>query len=226
MFEIMLPVLTNDRKFSDTADVFFNTATHRKMTEQEPQGDVPPLRVGTIYENGPAWQRGLRLGDEIIQIGDTPVKTLNDVRDVMSRDVRVGESIRVMVHRGAASQVLNGARPFVGFGLLESSVTRGSDYLPIETIYEGGPAWNAGLRLDDEVLQIGNSGRPITSLPQVRQILQKEAVVGKTLRVVFRRPNAEGVQETHETQLPVLTADEKYKDSPHFFNTYAHQKIQ
>ena len=53
--------------------VFFNTRLHEKLTEAEPEAtaSVPPLRVGTIYENGPAWKNGLRLGDEVLEIGDT-----------------------------------------------------------------------------------------------------------------------------------------------------------
>jgi len=117
---------------------------------------------------------------------------------------------------------LTGCGPFVGFGLLENSARQNTGSLPVETIYEHGPAWEAGMRIDDEISEIGQSHQPINSLNQVREVIMREAKVGQPLRVLGTRPNG----ERYETSILVKTATEKARTySDLFYDTRAHQKL-
>merc|ERR1711964_585552 len=101
---------------------------------------------------------------------------------------------------------LANGRPFVGFGLLERQTTSSgkasTQPLQVESIFKDGPAWDAGLRLGDEVLELGNT--PVKTLPQVRDIVLKTKV-GQNLRVLARRDGA-----NRELQLAVATSEDKY----------------
>ena len=137
---------------------------------------------------------------------------------------RVVERI-VEIEPKAAPRDLSGCGPFVGFGLTESDAIKNRGSLPIETIYEHGPAWEAGMRLDDEIHQIGQSGQPINSLAQVRETIMREAKVGQPLRVVGTRPST---GEQYQTEMNVRTTNTKAGQQGWddvFFNSKTHQKL-
>merc|ERR1711964_734675 len=88
------------------------------------------------------------------------------------------------------------AVPFVGLGLNES--------LQVYQVYNDGPAWNAGVRLGDEVLEVGHHA--VHSQDDVCNVIRREAKVGRELRIVLRRAG-----EIFSVALPVATTDEQYR---------------
>merc|ERR1711964_726351 len=88
------------------------------------------------------------------------------------------------------------AVPLVGFGL--------NEYLQVYQVYHDGPAWNAGVRLGDEVLEVGHHA--VHSQDDVRNVIRREAKVGRELRIVLRRAG-----EIFSVALPVATTDEQYR---------------
>lgn len=116
-----------------------------------------------------------------------------------------------------------GMGPFVGFGLTETTGTQNTGSLPVETIWENGPAWDAGLRLGDEVVQVGNNSRPVNSLRDVQETLRSEAKIGQSLPVVA----VQNGQRKNLTIVPKTThakaGQEGWNDV--YFNTKSHQKL-
>ena len=346
-------VMTSEAKYRELGPaIFFDTHIHNKVVESEPTGPVAHLRVGSIYQGGPAWAEGLRTGDEILRIGTREVFSLVDVRQAVFEQAKIGVPLRFVARRRSSgyssgfayrgsnqgsrvgtprgpaittntdtfaattlTTALSGAnsgdgvtsahtrrlsgsfasksliapppfpvsdstsssnthivhtykitqpsstgvpstrtfspisspvadrqtsqhpspsgfRPFVGFGLVELSQTvhdtNTVEGLPVDTIHRGGPAWVAGIRLDDLVIEIGAPDAPITSLAQVRAAIRQHGIVGQPLRVVVQRGGGVHLKNTHnnngsgswtspsqsmdqmtfETFLTVKTADE------------------
>lgn len=59
---------------------------------------VSPVAVSTLYENTPAAESGIRLGDRVIAVGDKPIRQPSDVLDVAFFS-KVGETLPVKVER-------------------------------------------------------------------------------------------------------------------------------
>ena len=152
---------------------------------------------------------------------EVPVERV--VEKVVEKIVEVPVEKIVEVEKKPVARDLSGCNPFVGFGLVESAQTANRGSLPVETIYEHGPAWEAGMRIDDEISQIGSSGQPINSLNQVRDTIMREAKVGQPLRVVGRRPST---GETYQTEMLVKTTAAKASQwNDLYYDPRAHQKF-
>ena len=121
---------------------------------------------------------------------------------------------------------LSGLAPFVGFGLTEDDSVSNTGMLPVEIIWQDSPAWDAGLRIGDEVARVGNNDRPVNSLQDVQQALRAEAQVGKPLRIVaLRGKNHE--QQLNLTVIPKTTNPRAEHNGWHdiFYDTGKHQKL-
>jgi S1-C subfamily serine protease len=57
------------------------------------------LRISGVIDDSPAQRAGLRDGDIIVQIGSTPIRSIYDLMDVLSR-AEPGEETEVVVLRG------------------------------------------------------------------------------------------------------------------------------
>lgn len=71
---------------------------------------VAGLLVSSLAEDGPAARGGLLVGDVIVQVGDTPVSTLDALRDRLP----VGARVQLQLVRGGQSQTVEldvGQRP-------------------------------------------------------------------------------------------------------------------
>ena len=94
-------------------------------------------------------------------------------------------------------------RPFVGLGM-RTNAKDNSRGLQCDVLWSDGPAQRAGVRLEDEIIAIGNNGQRLTSLRQAQSIIEREARVGGYLRVVGRHAQT-GYR--YETQVRVMTRD-------------------
>merc|ERR1711900_136664 len=170
--------------------------------------------INSIHEGGPADRAGLKIGDEVVQIGNTKVSTLVEARSAIQNQARVGESLKWVVHRGPKedplrAEALTKGKPFVGFGLLERQTTSSGKHvtetqpLQVESVYQDGPAWDAGLRLGDEVLEMGRGS--VKNLGDVRNVVQATKV-GQNLPIVRRRNG-----KTENLTLKVATNEAKFK---------------
>jgi hypothetical protein len=96
-------------------------------------------------------------------------------------------------------------RPFLGIQLAEKQThfsrhsSGAPDPLHIDAIYRGGPAYEQGVRLGDEVIRV--AGAEVTSLAHMRHVMQKSVRVGGTVTLVIRRAvpaeGAAGIMEDH-----------------------------
>ena len=93
--------------------------------------------------------------------------------------------------------------PFVGMGM-RTNVKDSSRGLQCDVLWGDGPTQRAGVKLEDEIITIGNSGQRLTSLRQAQAIIQREARVGGYIRVVGRHADTGYRYETH---VRVMTRD-------------------
>ena len=147
-------------------------------------------RIRQMPENTPAWQAGLRGGDEIKAVNGKPVASWSELRFALIEAVIDKGDARVDVERfayGPVSALLPGAKldeldaDSDVLGLLGLSVAR-----PPPTILEvspGGPAEQAGLRKGDLVTAI--DGKP--AFDGIVIIEAVRASKGRTLQVDVSR---------------------------------------
>ena len=73
-------------------------------------GEVDPnaegLVVATVMENSPAAKAGIQVGDVILKIGETPVKTLEDLQEVLV-DGEPGKTVKVILKRDGEQQEID-----------------------------------------------------------------------------------------------------------------------
>ena len=133
---------------------------------------------------------------------------------------------RVIVHtRGPVvstarqSSATQSYRPFLGMGM-RTNARNNTTGLQCDVVWEQGPAQKAGIRLEDEIIAIGNSGQRLTSLKQAQAIIQDEARVGGYIRVIGRHADTGYRYETH---VKVMTRDEHAGE--HRFNTEGKKQL-
>lgn len=198
------------------------------VLEREPQVDVSP------------YERQIRqLNDEKSVNQETIQKLETELDLLMSQLAAQQKSKAAMVALPAPAKKepaplppppppppardLNGCNPFIGFGLLETTHQQKKGYLTIETMYEHGPAWNAGLRLGDRVYAVGPTNEPINTLAQVQHTMRQEAKIGQSLRVVHAREN--DPERRIETFIKVKTSAAKARNYDDiYFNASAANK--
>ena len=88
---------------------------------------VSPVELATIGENSPAQKAGLRVKDQIVQVGDEPVETVEDLQALSAENK--GKTVPVIYDREGRRQttdvVFNSddTNGYLGVGLVPSSVT-------------------------------------------------------------------------------------------------------
>eukprot|EP00744_Colponema_vietnamica_P010403 GILI01014701.1.p1 GENE.GILI01014701.1~~GILI01014701.1.p1 ORF type:complete len:499 (+),score=137.15 GILI01014701.1:201-1499(+) len=108
------------------------------------------------------------------------------------------------------------AKPLIGFSLTENIDDK---TLIVDGIAEGGPAYQVGVRLGDEVVML--EYRKVTTIPEVRKAVDDFCVVGKLTRMVLYRPGS----GNFNVKLWMMTADRKYEGKPYFFDETKHNKL-
>ena len=110
------------------------------------------------------------------------------------------------------------AKPFLGCSI------NGDTYpLEVQAVYEGCPAWRAGIRVGDRLMTV--NGVAVTSLSTLRRILQSaDAAVTRQLHMVVRKPRG---GQTLQLFFRVVTNEETYRPlGPDvFFDAASHTRI-
>ena len=141
--------------------------------------------VTSVEKGSAAADAGLREGDIILTVNDKPVRGSADLRNRFGL-LRVGERVELEIVRGGKPRRLSGiiADPYRDFirgdrlspilaGALFGELDRrgGVPAVPVGTVETESPAWNAGLREGDRILQVNGQG--IDSLREIAILLRK-----------------------------------------------------
>ena len=97
------------------------------------------------------------------------------------------------------------AKPFLGFGIR----SQGGSILT-EGIKAGGPAFRAGLQMDEKVIRICDQSFKLVA--EAKKIVAANAKVGNLIKLTLLRDDREV-----DVTIPVCTTDEKYKQVPDLY---------
>ena len=78
-----------------------NSNPNSPLTVEEEEG----VLIARVVSNSPAAQAGLRAGDVILSVGDTPVKESAEVQQVVERS-SVGQPLEITLRRNGREQTL------------------------------------------------------------------------------------------------------------------------
>ncbi|KAH9578017.1 PDZ domain 6 [Trypanosoma melophagium] len=107
--------------------------------------------------------------------------------------------------------------PFIGFSLAEF---RGESFLKVGGLYENGPAYQAGIRIGDILLEI--EGMRVTSINEARRAVSKYCRVAELTDMTLKRSDG----TMYNVSLWIMTAESRFKDEPYFFDLDSHTRYQ
>ncbi len=157
--------------------------------------------VVEVQDDSSASRAGLQVGDVITRVNGKPVETSNQLRTALAL-LSIGDRVQLQVLRGERTLTLTTrlSDPYEHFqpggsidprfeGALLGEVEDNSPYgrfaaIAVGRVTEGSPAWDAGLREGDVILEV-NKAR-VTSLKQLQQIA---AAAKRIYRLRIRRDN-------------------------------------
>jgi regulator of sigma E protease len=152
--------------------------------------EIPVTRVGAIAPDSPAAAADLRVGDQILMVGNQPVALWDDILEgvVKPNLERPGDPLPVPLTVLRTGQVLDiSLAPRFDVDLqrwvlgLEPWDTR------VGLVQRGGPADRIGLQAGDQILAL--NGEPVTSFSAIAEIINKSG--GEEVHVLWER---DGVQ--------------------------------
>jgi Do/DeqQ family serine protease len=141
--------------------------------------------VTSVEKDSAAAESGLREGDVILTVNAKPVRDSADLRNRFGL-LRVGERVELDIMRDGKARRLTGtiADPYRDFirgervspilaGALFGELDRrhGVPAIPVGTVETDSPAWNAGLREGDRLLQV--NGEALDELRDIAALLRK-----------------------------------------------------
>jgi len=124
--------------------------------------------VGMVATNSPAWAAGVRVGDRILAINGSTVRTWDDVMV----NATLGEQLHMQVRRpdGSLAELIVPTSPTSEGVRVIEGMEKATRCLVIGT-FAGRPAERAGVRRRDVILELG--GEPIYSIEQFVEATQR-----------------------------------------------------
>ena len=145
--------------------------------------------ISQVIEDTAAEEAGLKVGDVVISINGTPVKSASAMRNMVGM-LRVGEEMTISVIRDGQKKtmtaVIRDAKDFsldgtrinqrLAGATIEEKEKAGKTYLVVTEVEQGSAAWDAHLREGDIILTVNR--RPVQTLDELRQIVgEKDAQI-------------------------------------------------
>jgi len=165
---------------------------------RDPEGRI---LVSDVRPDSPAAQAGLQIGDEVLALNNTPVRSTEQVVEIV-RNARSGDAFTLQVRRDTLPITLQGRLGSYTTFFGRSDLVRGEDRPAIGIRVKGGPhrglevtevephapAAATGIEMGDHILQAG--GRPVLSFEDLTAALD-QAGVGGTIRLQLARNGQE-----------------------------------
>jgi len=135
--------------------------------------------IGRVEDGSPAESAGLRLGDEILSVGDRSVGNWDDIVEAL--EASLGKRVTLVFEREGSVETtgidLSGIDSFdaIGIEVLREPV--------VGDVAWRGPAYIAGIRSGDRIIEV--DGHPILTWSDLRQAVLPHP--GDTLEIVWQR---------------------------------------
>jgi len=149
-----------------------------------------PIEIAVCQPKSPAAKAGFQAGDIILQIGQTPVRRIPEMKHALGR-LDAGQSVAITVQRGdqkikkmveLVDKLTPYAHPFLG--LLPRRDQAG---FVVRYVYDNSPAQKAGLLAGDRLLAL--NGQAVENANQLRQQIS-EFSPGDEVQLKFSREGA------------------------------------
>ena len=138
--------------------------------------------ISQVIEDTAAEEAGLKVGDIVISINDTPVKSASGMRNMVGM-MRVGDKMTITVVREGKQKTmtavirdakdvsLSGTRinQRLAGATIEEKEKNGKPYLAVTEVQQGSAAWNAHLREGDIILSVNRV--PVQTLDEFQQVV-------------------------------------------------------
>ncbi len=153
-------------------------------------------RIGTVAPDSPAWSAGLRSGDRIQAIGETPVSYWNDLDTQLKK--QLGNKVELKIDRAGVElrvpYTVGLVRSRNDFGEeVEVGGIKGISFYPLQSLIgvsnPASAAFQAGLRSGDQVIKVDS--RSVLLWEELKQALSSAWVAKKTATITVRRGVAE-----------------------------------
>lgn len=179
-------------------------------------------KLGTVLIGSPAWEAGLRPGDRIAAVSETPVQYWNDLEDMLHK--RTGEKVDLKVDRAGAElripYTIGPVRSRNVYGEEEEAGgIKGISPFPLQPMVgvpnPKSPAFEAGLRTGDIITKVDS--RPVVLWEEMKDAFLSGWAAKKPVTVTVKRGVVAG-NETGEEKSFTLVYPTKPEASAGGFN--------
>ncbi|MBM3876039.1 MAG: M6 family metalloprotease domain-containing protein [Verrucomicrobia bacterium] len=193
-YKTVATAITTEIKKANTNAAPQNTGYLGVNAHADRSGKVIILDVGP---DTPAAKAGIQPGDQVVKLGATMIKSVDDMRDYLQAKPpgepllvnvkRKNKSIELVATLGATSRPMKmGAqRPIIGITMGTGGDEEG---IPISRVSSNSPAEKAGLRSGDVILKV--NGISLSGASSLTDNLADKNP-GDTVTLVYRRDNME-----------------------------------
>ncbi|MGQ9618398.1 MAG: RIP metalloprotease RseP [Candidatus Aminicenantia bacterium] len=142
-----------------------------------------PSLIGWVEEETPAYEAGLMLGDEIVEIEGRTVKKAQEVENIISTNPNKELKIKIK-RKGEIIEKILKTKSRTKFGIGDAGIYF---LIPpkIGFVSSGLPASKAGLKPMDEILEVNS--KKVRSYFEVRDLIRKSP--GKEVSLLIKRGN-------------------------------------
>ncbi len=160
--------------------------------------------IGIVGYDSPAWQAGMRPGDEIIALGGQPVREWQALRTLIG--VRAGDVVPLTIRRGTEEKSITvEPRKETELDGLRQKIENGrigviNLYLKpiVAVVDEGSPAWKVGVRTGDYIEKV--NGKEINAWHEVKQAVRAHVDLTQPLQLSVKRYAEPGAPPASTTE--------------------------